>query len=30
MLTQPGTIMIQGHDPGTDATFAEIAIRSIE
>lgn len=23
---EPGTIMIQGHDPGTDATFAEIAI----
>jgi hypothetical protein len=27
---EPGTIMIQGHDPGTDATFAEIAVGAIE
>lgn len=27
---EPGTIMIQGHDPGTDATFAEIAIQEIK
>lgn len=27
---EPGTIMIQGHDPGTDATFAEIAIRTLD
>lgn len=30
LRTDPGTIMIQGHDPGTDALFRQIQIAAVE